>query len=327
MAGAVPVSVAPEVSIVIPTHHRWELLERHALPSALSQRGVEVEVIVVDNGSTDGTFERLVALRDPRIVPLRREEPGTAAARNAGIRLARGRWVAFLDDDDLWSPDKLRLQLERAHDAQWCYAGVAVVDESLSVTDLLPLPDPVAIAELLRHGSAVPGGQSNVVVHTELLLGVGGFDEALQHPADWDLWLRLARAAVPVAVDEVVVATLDHRGRSFFREARDIRAEIEVVLQRAGGDDADRQAVDEWFANQLHRGGHRGRAAREYLATAIRHRSPGNIPPALGALFGDRGMRAASAVLERVGSGSHLDVDRTPPASEPAWLAAFRSAP
>ena len=114
-------------------------------------------------------------------------------------------------------------------------------------------------------------------------------------------------------MDEVVVATLDHRGRSFFREARDIRAEIEVVLQRAGGDDADRQAVDEWFANQLYRGGHRGRAAREYLATAIRHRSPGNVPPAVGALFGDRGMRAASAVLERVGSGSHLDVDRTPP--------------
>jgi glycosyltransferase involved in cell wall biosynthesis len=320
-------SAVPDVSVVIPTHDRWHLLHRHALPSALSQRGVDVEVIVVDNGSTDGTFDRLTALRDPRVVPLRQEEPGTAAARNAGIRLARGRWIAFLDDDDLWSPDKLRLQLERADDTQWCYAGVAVVDESLSVKELLPVPDPVAIAELLRHGSAVPGGPSNVVVRTELLHGVGGFDEALQHPADWDLWLRLARAAVPAAVDEIVVATLDHGGRSFFREGRDIRAEIEVVLARAGGDEADRQAVDEWFANQLYRGGHRGRAAREYLATAIRYRSPGNVPPALGALFGDRGMRAASAVLERIGSGSHLDVSPIPPATEPAWLAAFRGAP
>jgi len=324
MARALPVNTVPDVSVVIPTHDRWPLLHRHALRSALSQRGVGVEVIVVDNGSTDGTLDRLSALDDARIVPLRREEPGTAAARNAGIRLARGRWIAFLDDDDLWSPDKLRLQLERAQDAHWCYGGVVVVDESLTVTELLPVPDPVAIAELLRHGSAIPGGPSNVVVRTELLLGVGGFDEALQHPADWDLWLRLARAAAPVAVGEIVVATLDHRGRSFFREARDIRAEIEVVLQRAGGDDADRQAVDEWFANQLYRGGHRGLAAREYLATAIRYRSPGNVPPAVGALFGDRGMRAASAVLERIGSGSHLEVNATAPASEPAWLAAFR---
>ena len=318
-------SPRPDVSVVIPTHDRWELLRRNALRSALGQRGVDVEVIVVDNGPSDGTFDRLRASADPRVRALRREEPGTAAARNAGIREARGAWIAFLDDDDLWSPDKLLLQLEVLGHADWSYVGVVVVDESLHVTDLLPAPPPNEMTERLKHGSAVPGGPSNVVARTDLVRSVGGFDEALQHPADWDLWVRLARAGEPAARDEVLVATLEHPRRSFFREERDIRAEIEIVLRRAGGGEADRRTVDEWFANELFRGGRRGRAARAYLATAVRHRSLGNLPPAFGALLGQRGMAAASWLLERVGSGTHLDLERRPPAAEPDWLAPYRS--
>jgi glycosyltransferase involved in cell wall biosynthesis len=317
---------APEVSVVIATRDRWSLLSRHALPSALGQRGIDVEVIVVDNGSSDGTFDQLRSLVDPRVRPLRREKPGTAAARNAGIHEARGAWIAFLDDDDLWSPDKLCVQLERMNGADWCYASVVVVDGSLHATDFLPAPPPAEMAERLRHGSAVPGGASNVVARADLVRSVGGFDESLQHPADWDLWVRLARVGEPAVVDDVLVATLEHQGRMFFGERRDIRAEIEVVLRRAGGDDADRQSVDEWFANELYRGGRRARAAKAYFATAARHRSPGNLPPALGALFGDRGMAVASRLLSRFGSGTHLDFERRPPEREPEWLAEYRGA-
>jgi glycosyltransferase involved in cell wall biosynthesis len=315
----------PDVTVVIPTRDRVELLLRHGLRSALSQTGVAIEIVVVDDGSADGTAERVEALADPRILVVQREHPGGAsAARNAGIEVARGRWVAFLDDDDLWAPTRLARQLAASTGQPWAYSSALVVDERLSAIDLLVAPEPEALAELLRHGSAVVGGPSAVVVTRELLGLVGGFDESLPVAEDWDLWLRLARQATPARVEEALVATLDHGGRSFFRERRDQRAAIEEVMRRAGSDARDAQALDEWFANELARGGLRVDAARAYLAVAVRHRSPGSLPPALGALAGPRGLRAASALLRALGRGSHLDLVRRPPSDEPDWLRAFR---
>ena len=95
----------PEVSVVVPTRDRWELLSTCALPSATCQEGVAIEVIVVDDGSSDGTAAGLAALDDPRVLTVRHDRPrGVSAARNSGIRAARGTWLAFLDDDDLWAP-------------------------------------------------------------------------------------------------------------------------------------------------------------------------------------------------------------------------------
>src|ERR687896_831399 len=118
---------APDVTVVIPTRSRWDLLSTAALPSALAQEDVEIEVIVVDDGSSDTTPDALAELADPRVRVLRHQRArGVARARNAGIAAARGEWIAFLDDDDLWSPRKLRLQLERAADtkAHVLYTGV-----------------------------------------------------------------------------------------------------------------------------------------------------------------------------------------------------------
>src|SRR5439155_20114090 len=110
----------PEVSVVIPRRNRWPLLAAHALPSALCQEEVELEVIVVDDGSTDGTPSRLELLADSRlhVRPLEKSR-GVAAARNAGIEEARGEWIAFLDDDDLWSPRKLRTHVDALGGAAW----------------------------------------------------------------------------------------------------------------------------------------------------------------------------------------------------------------
>ncbi|HWC32537.1 MAG TPA: glycosyltransferase family 2 protein, partial [Actinomycetota bacterium] len=125
-------SPPPEVTVVIPTRDRWSLLATAALPAALVQEDVDLEVVVVDDGSRDETPERLAELTDPRLRVIRNLEPlGVAQARNAGIAAARGRWLAFLDDDDLWSPRKLRTQLDaaRAAGASFVYAGVINVDE------------------------------------------------------------------------------------------------------------------------------------------------------------------------------------------------------
>ena len=84
-------SRAPEVSVVIPTRDRWSLLPSHALPSALCQEDVELEVVVVDDGSTDGTAAGLALVNDPRLRVLRHDTPrGVAGARNAGLSTVRG---------------------------------------------------------------------------------------------------------------------------------------------------------------------------------------------------------------------------------------------
>src|SRR5213592_4830183 len=105
----------PEVSVVIPTHSRWDLLSTAALPAALAQEAVVLEIVIVDDGSTDSTAERLAEITDTRVRVIRHERArGVAQARNAGIGAARGTWIALLDDDDLWAPDKLRTQLDTA---------------------------------------------------------------------------------------------------------------------------------------------------------------------------------------------------------------------
>ena len=106
-------SERPVVSVVIPTADRWPLLSTCALRSALGQHDVEHEVIVVDDGSSDETPRRLEELGDPRLRILRHAtRQGVSQARNTAIEAARGEWIAFLDDDDLWSPRKLRVQLD-----------------------------------------------------------------------------------------------------------------------------------------------------------------------------------------------------------------------
>lgn len=315
---------APEVTVVIPTRDRWPLLSAHALPSALSQEGVELEVVVVDDGSVDGTHERVPELGEDRLRLMRHDHPrGKAAARNTGIADARGEWVAFLDDDDLWSPRKLRVQLDAVGSAHWAYTGTLVVDESLRPIDSLRLVAPDTLVDGLRHGNVVAGGSSTVMVRTDLLRKVGGFDESLWLGQDWDLWLRLAGSPA-VACPEYLVATLEHPGRAALQDRKLLMRTVDELLRRSGGDRHDRRAAAEWIANEYHRGGRRLEASLLYLRAAIVFRSAGNVPPAIGVLFGERGMRQAARVLSRFGNGSHLDLERRPPAVPPEWLERFR---
>jgi glycosyltransferase involved in cell wall biosynthesis len=313
------------VTVVIPTRDRWPLLERHALRSALAQEDVDLEVVVVDDGSTDGTTARVTALSDSRVRVVPSTGPGgAAAARNTGIAVARGTWVAFLDDDDLWSPLKLRTQLDDVGTAGWSYTGALVVDAALQPIDTLPLAAPDGLREALRHGNVVGGGGSTVLARTAVLRELGGFDPSLFYVEDWDLWLRLAARCSAAACDDVLVATLDHPQRALFHDRRKVADGIERLLTRSGGTRADRQAAAEWLANEHVRGRRTLTASRLYATAALRFRSPGNAIAATGAVFGRRGVDAAARLLELVGAESHLDRERRPPAT-PAWLRAFAS--
>jgi glycosyltransferase involved in cell wall biosynthesis len=139
---------------------------------------------------------------------------GESVARNRGISEAGRAWVAFLDDDDLWAPDKLASQLDalRTTGRAWAYGGEVVVDEDLVVLSGSPPPSPEQVASALVRYNAVPGSASNVVVASELLARVGGFDPGLRRTPDWDMWLRLSREGLPAVVDRPIVAICIHPG-------------------------------------------------------------------------------------------------------------------
>lgn len=147
-----------EATVVIPTRDRWAIFSGAALPAALGQENINLEVVVVDDGSADGTADRLPALDDPRLRVLRHERSlGVARARNAGIEAARGEWIAFLDDDDIWSPRKLQTQIDAgtAAGGAFVYAGVLFLDERKRFLFGHAPPDPESSSE---HFSPSPNG-------------------------------------------------------------------------------------------------------------------------------------------------------------------------
>src|SRR6188508_2207559 len=322
---------APEVSVIIPTRNRSRMLSAHALPSALAQEEVELEIIVVDDASDDGTAEHVVALGDERVRLIRNEtRRNQSASRNVGTEAARGAWLAFLDDDDLWSPRKLRAQLDtaRAGGVSWVYAQCVVVDAELRPLDVQSFPAPEALEALLRGGNHVPGGGSNVIVRADAFHEVGRFDEGLRFFEDWDLWLRLSERSLPAACAEILVGRVEHGGNALFRNQADVRSDFERVVARRGPvSGPQRLAVAEWIAHEHMRAGFSFRAARLYARAAVSHRSPGNAVAAAGALFGRRGLSAASRLLVATRGGTHLEEAAVPdPPEAPEWLAAFRSA-
>jgi len=256
------------VSVIIPTRNR-ALLLRRTLESVLKQSTENLEVIVVDDGSTDGSGA-VAAAMDPRVSVIRNpESAGVSVARNRGIASASGEWIAFCDDDDLWAPNKLQEQLTAADTAgaNWVYAGDVNVNDQLRVLSGGPPPDPADVMARLPRCNPLASGGSNVVVRSNILAEVGGFDPALRRTEDWDLWIRIAQKGPPAYVRKPLVAYRFHSGnviwdpREMVDEARRLAARYGIPVDVLS---MHRRAA--WAAL---RGGRRLTAARHYaLAVA-----------------------------------------------------------
>ncbi len=234
----------PLVSVVIPTYDRGAYL-REAVQSVLDQSYQAWELIVVDDGSSDGSVGFLEALADSRIQVVRQPHSGNPARmRNLGITRAGGEYVAFLDSDDVWMPEKLSLQVAdlRLHpDCRWSYTDFKWVNEG---GEEIPVRGRAGshlcrgwIFEDLIAGHAWTATPS-VLAERGLLVEAGGFDESLLYSEDYDLWLKLSRLSPVTVVTDRLVGVRQHRGRQ--REAQVFRYGVEVYRRLL----ADRQPSD-----------------------------------------------------------------------------------
>ena len=238
---------------------------------------MDLELIVVDDGSADETPRGLAEVADPRLRVLRNDvAQGVARARNRGVAAASAPWVAFLDDDDLWSPWKLRRQLDAVgavEGAGFAYAAAVFLDGAGAPLRPDPAPPAETVARALRARDVV-GGPSTVLARTELVRELGGFDDALSVLADWDLWLRLAELAPAVACPEVLVAYREHGDNMSAETAHGVFAELDVLRRRhALGSELDGVEFTRWVAGHQRRAGRPFAAARAYLHGARQFRS------------------------------------------------------
>jgi glycosyltransferase involved in cell wall biosynthesis len=283
----------PEVSVVIPTRDRRELLLR-TLGGVLRQRDVSLEVVIVDDSSEDGTAEAISALGDERVRVLGGHAPvGVSAARNRGLAEARGEWVAFLGDDDLWSPDKLALQLGALRDsgATAAFGAAALVDSRLEVLDVHRVEAGEELLHQVLSRSTIPAGASNVVASRAAVEAVGGFDESLAPLADWEMWIRLALRGSFASVPEIVVAYVHHASNMSIGRWDLYLAEFDAIGSKHRREREERGiALDgigfsRWLAGEQRRGGDWRGAVGTYLGGARRFRSPGNLVRAAGVPF------------------------------------------
>jgi glycosyltransferase involved in cell wall biosynthesis len=311
------------VSVVIPVHNRFHLVPL-TLSSVLWQRDVEVEVIVVDDGSAGDLRESLAEIRDPRVRFVRQDPArGVSVARNRGFTEARHPWIGFLDSDDLWAPDKLISQLRAAEQASrcWVYAGAVEVTADLRVVagQHLPVPDDVVAAA--ARVNPVPGGCSNVLVH-RALLPAPPFDPSLRYCADWELWIRLSRLGSPAAVDRPLVGYRIH-GDSMSLDTEGMFAELDVLDRRYGGP-VDRATFYSYVARVLLRAGRHRKALRYCLrASAIdsRYRRRGFFPDLLAVAQGlSRKIWHRLTCALSVAPSETLGASTVLPAAERPWV-------
>jgi glycosyltransferase involved in cell wall biosynthesis len=198
----------PKVSVIIPTRNRAHVLRR-SIESVLAQTVDSLELIVVDDASDDDTESVVKAINDPKVRYVRCDcHRGAPAARNAGIRLARGQYLAFHDSDDEWLPNKLDRQLElierRAPFADVVTCGTIRTRPDGRERIAIAASETLSYDSLLAFGEPFWGGPTILVRRTAATCQVF-FDESLPAGQDWDYVVRLAQVARVVSVREPLV--------------------------------------------------------------------------------------------------------------------------
>lgn len=183
----------PFVSVVIATYNSGPYL-REAIGSVLSQTVSDLELIVIDDGSTDGTKDLVTEFQDERVRYVWQKNAGQTSAKNHGVRLALGDFIGFCDGDDYWYPKKLELQLplfQKDPLLGVAYSPADTIDQhGARLAEIIPAPYRGDVTQELFLSNFVPFGTA--LVRRQCMEAVGGFDPALSMGIDWDLWLRIS---------------------------------------------------------------------------------------------------------------------------------------
>jgi glycosyltransferase involved in cell wall biosynthesis len=202
------------VTVIIPAYDSSHFIA-NAIDSVLAQTFAPFEVIVIDDGSRDGTAKFVSDRYGSQVRLVSQPNAGPSAARNAGLAIARGNWVAFLDADDAWMPDKLQSQMEALRSDPTAVMSVAgclkvAADGTVISENKLPQPlDSRTARRELAQRTLFP--MNGVVARRDILERCGGFDTRLHCAEDRDLWIRLVAAGPFVAVHRPLARQLTHQ--------------------------------------------------------------------------------------------------------------------
>lgn len=263
-------AASPTVSVIIPVFNRAHVLKR-TLDGVLKQTFTDFEVLVVDDCSKDDPESVVASFQDSRLRYLRQPvNKGVSAARNRGLREARGPFVAFLDDDDEWFPEKLALQValfrRSPPDVGLIYTGVETVSDDGNVSLQIPSARGDLYRELLVR-NILHGAPASAMLRRNVVTDVGFFDESLPAIEDYDYWLRVCRRYKVECISQPLVRYNDFRNPaqgpgSDVRRSLNIQANLEAraqLYERHGAqmrqegvahlyliDSAQRHLVPEW---------------------------------------------------------------------------------
>lgn len=230
-----------KISVVIPTYNR-RVFVRQAVESVLAQTFLDYEIVVVDDGSTDGTEQELAGLGD-KIQYIWQENQGESVARNKGINLAQGEYIALLDSDDLWEPEKLSKQTSALiNDPNVVMVGCAsrIINESgnfmsNSISGIVHEPEQLSYGALRYHNHFFGGG-STAMFRRTTFEQIGGFAPELRYGEEWDLWLRLAKVGSITVINQPLARIRQHgatQTQAMSREAIDRRLnDYTTILRR-----------------------------------------------------------------------------------------------
>jgi glycosyltransferase involved in cell wall biosynthesis len=272
----------PVVSVVIPVYNcRRYVCE--AITSALDQRGVDLEVVVVDDESTDGTDvevrERFS--QEPRVRYIRQQHSERAVARNRAVAEAVGEWVAFLDADDLWLPGKIsrQLALAKTTQADLIHGGVMIMDEHGHLEKPFVGKCDPGVTEGAIGDAVLRSNRMlccTVMARRERVLAVGGFStdrRLLASCEDWLLWTKLCWEGTAAYVDEPIACYRVHSRNTYQQaSAETYRIMVEELLSWVpeSGRRRVRRVASLWFKDRIDEGRAKGFPTSKYWVSAVR---------------------------------------------------------
>ena len=295
------------VSVVIPTYNRGERVQG-AVENVLTQTHPQVELIVVDDASTDNTVSRLQTYNTEITLISNEENKGVSYSRNRGIKHANGEYVAFLDDDDRWRPDKLERQVQIMDDLPADYCGVYTGSQTVRNGKVIGRTDqPISgdiYPEILVRFFVFPF--TSFLLRRDAIENIGMFDTTMNRGEDWDLTIRLAREYNFEAIDEPLVDRTIHEENVSGDPRHGVESRRDI-WEKHGEDIRRYPQVKRRFDYLLRRRegsyelsrGNRLRAGKKFIKNLQKQPSVTNLGLLLFSLIGPTGLRVARRVKSR----------------------------